>query len=79
MEKVILYTTPTCPDCLALKRWLAGRGVPFEERDLTKEAVSREAKERYGVRIAPITVVGESFFYGTFEDQRAKLESRLGA
>lgn len=32
---VIIYTTPTCPDCWALKAWLAREGMAFEERDLT--------------------------------------------
>ena len=46
----------------------------FEERNLTIPAVADEAKARYGVRVAPITVVGEQFFYGTFEQQRPELE-----
>jgi len=32
---VEIYTTPTCPDCATLKRWLTAQGVPFIERDLT--------------------------------------------
>ncbi|MFC3859602.1 glutaredoxin family protein [Deinococcus antarcticus] len=50
------------------------KGIEFEERNLTIPAVADEAKARYGVRVAPITVVGEQFFYGTFEQQRPELE-----
>ena len=71
--KVIVYTTPTCPDCRALKAWLAQRGIPFEERDLTDPAIMEEAKTRYGVRVAPIAAVGDWFVYGTFEKQRPEL------
>ena len=39
-----------------------------------RPAVADEAKARYGVRVAPITVVGDQFFYGTFEQQRPELE-----
>ncbi|ELT51232.1 glutaredoxin family protein [Brucella intermedia] len=66
---VIVYTTPTCPDCRTLKRWLQDNGIEFEERDLTDLDVIAEAKERTGVRVAPITIVGEEFFFGTFERQ----------
>lgn len=75
---VLLYTTPTCPDCHALKTWLAQQNVPYTERDLTDSAVADEAKARYGVRVAPITVVGERFFFGTFADQRPRLQLLLG-
>lgn len=74
---ITLYTTPTCPDCHALKTWLAKRDLTYQERDLSDPAVSDEAKRRYGVRVAPITVVGDQFFYGTFGDQRPQLEALL--
>ena len=32
---VIVYTTPTCPDCRALKAWLSQRGITYEERGRT--------------------------------------------
>ncbi|WP_268238953.1 hypothetical protein [Deinococcus aerolatus] len=35
------------------------------------------AKARYGVRVVPITVIGEQFFYGTFDQQRPKIEALL--
>jgi len=74
---IIVYTSPGCPDCAAVKRYLAERGIPFEERDITAPGVADEAKSRYGVRVAPITVVGDSFFYGTFAQQKAKLDLAL--
>lgn len=39
--------------------------------------MSAEAKETYGVRVAPISVVGEDFFYGTFAEQQPKLTEAL--
>lgn len=75
---IIIYTTPTCPDCRALKRWLASLGIAYEERDLTNSKIMEEAKMRTGVRVAPITFVGEQFFYGTFADQRPKIAATLG-
>ncbi|MNB73957.1 Glutaredoxin [compost metagenome] len=75
---VILYTTPTCPDCHTLKTWLDREGIMFEERDLSIREVMEEAKARAGVRVAPITLVGNSIFYGTFLAQKPLLTAALG-
>lgn len=79
MAEVILYTSPGCPDCAAVKRFLTARGVAFEERDLSQPGVPEEAKSRYGVRVAPITVIDGAASYGTFADQKAGLEAAFGA
>jgi len=76
--EVILYTTPTCPDCLALKDWLKREGIAFEERDLSDPTIMAEAKVRTGVRIAPIALVGGKVFYGTFPSQKPGLTVALG-
>jgi glutaredoxin len=75
--KIEIYTTPTCPDCLALKRWLNARNLPFIEHDLRDAAVAEEAKARTGLRIAPITVIEGKIFYGTFAQQRPGIEAAL--
>ena len=74
---VVIYTTPTCPDCRQLKAWLDREGIAFEERDLSDAAIIDEAKARYDVRVAPITVIGDWFTYGTFADQMPKIEDAL--
>lgn len=70
---ILIYTTPTCPDCHALKHWLAQQGLAYEERDLTDPQIAEEAKARTGVRVAPITIIGSDVFYGTFQNQRPGL------
>jgi glutaredoxin len=75
---VIIYATPTCPDCHMLKAWLEKGGVAFEERDLTSPKIMEEAKARTGVRVAPISLVGEKIFYGTFPSQKPGLSAALG-
>lgn len=78
MASVLLYTSPGCPDCAAVKRYLQDRDVAFEERDITAPGVADEAKSRYGVRIAPITVIDGEVFYGTFAEQKAVLDALPG-
>lgn len=36
-----------------------------------------DARRRFGVRIAPITEIGNWFAYGTFEDQKPRIEAKL--
>jgi glutaredoxin len=73
-----IFTTPSCPDCIALKRWFAAHGIPFVERDLRDPAVAEEARRRTGLRIAPITVIYGSAFYGPFAEQVRQIEAALG-
>ena len=77
-HQVIIYTTPTCPDCRTLRAWLEREGIAFEERDLFDPEIMEEAKTRTGVRAAPITLVGEKVFYGTFPSQKPGLTVALG-
>lgn len=78
MPGVLLYTSPGCPDCAALRRYLKERGVAFKERDVTRPEVAEEAKSRYGVRIAPIAVIDGEAVYGTFAEQRPRLDALIG-
>jgi len=77
LPKVIIYTTPACPDCRTLKDWLDREGIVFEERDSDPE-IMEQAKARTGVRVAPITMVGAKVFYGTFPWQKPGLIAALG-
>lgn len=79
IPKILIYTSLGCPDCAALKAWLQQQGHVYVERDLSRPGVADEAKSRYGVRVAPITVIGDRFFYGTFADQRPKIQAVLTA
>ena len=76
-DTVVVYSTPTCPDCRSLKSWLARVGIDYDERDLTDQAVMEDAKRRFGVRVAPITEIGAWFTYGTFMHQKPRIEARL--
>ena len=78
-KTVIILDNSRYQHCAAVKQFLNERELAFEERDVTRPEVALEAKTRYGVRVAPITVIGDSYFYGTFQDQRAKLEAALQA
>lgn len=42
VKPVEIYTTPICPYCLAAKRLLSKKGVPFTEIDVSRDPSLRE-------------------------------------
>ncbi len=75
---ITLYTTPSCSACAAVKRYLETKGLAYTEKDVSRnEAWVEEMKRISGVRITPVTVVGDRAFYGTFDQQRPHLEAAL--
>ena len=63
---VVVYTTPTCVYCHALMAWLEERGIAFEERDLSDEAIRARATKKLGREISsvPLTVIGDKEIEG---------------
>jgi glutaredoxin 3 len=59
---VTVYTTRVCPYCIAAKRLLAQRGIPFEEIDVTADGAKRAwLAEVTGRRTVPqIFIRGEA-------------------
>lgn len=43
MKTVEIYTTPTCPYCVAAKTLLTKKGVPFTDIDVSRDAALRAA------------------------------------
>jgi glutaredoxin 3 len=72
MNQVTLYTTPFCGYCLAAKRLLGRKGVPFHEIDVAGDPARRaEMTERArGRRTVPQIFVGERHV-GGFDDMAA--------
>ena len=53
-RQVVVYSTPLCPPCEALKRFLAERGVPFVAKDLMMDRQAAELVEGQGIRTSPV-------------------------
>ncbi|HZP40141.1 MAG TPA: glutaredoxin 3 [Candidatus Binatia bacterium] len=71
MARVAIYTTSSCPYCVAAKRLLTTRGIPFEEFDVeTDLALRAQVMERSGRRTVPqIFIDGRSI--GGFQELAA--------
>ena len=50
MKRVEIYTTRTCPYCIAAKALLSRKGVPFEETDVADPALRQAMMQRAGGR-----------------------------
>jgi glutaredoxin 3 len=70
MPRVEVYTTPMCPYCVAAKRLLDERHIPYSEIDVAADAAVRATVvQRSGRRTVPqIFIDGRSI--GGFEELR---------
>lgn len=84
MKPVEIYTTPTCPYCIAAKRLLTKKGVDFTEIDVAADPALRlKMTERAGGRrTVPQIFIGETHVGGCDDlialDQRGGLMPLLG-
>lgn len=69
MEKVIVYTSSTCPYCVAAKNFLHENNVEFEERNVSESEEARNELIEKGYRGVPVIVVGEEEVVGFEEDR----------
>lgn len=81
MAAVEIYTTPTCPYCMAAKRLLARKGVSYSETDVSRDPALREAMTRRagGRRTVPQIFIGATHVGGSDDLHALEAEGRLDA
>lgn len=83
MKTVEIYTTPTCPYCIAAKRLLTKKGVGFSEIDVSRDPAVRAAmtQRAKGQRTVPQIFIGGQHVGGSDDlhdlDDRRKLDAML--
>ncbi|GAB1479202.1 glutaredoxin 3 [Paracoccaceae bacterium] len=83
MKPVEIYTTPTCPYCLAAKRLLTRKGVAFAEIDVSRDPSLRIAmtERAGGRRTVPQIFIGGTHIGGSDDlhalDHDGKLDPML--
>ncbi|MTH76754.1 glutaredoxin 3 [Paracoccus aestuariivivens] len=84
MAKVEIYTTPTCPYCIAAKALLNRKGISFEETDVARDASLRVAMTQRagGSRTVPQIFIDGQHVGGCDDlhalDREGKLNGLLG-
>ena len=74
MKRVVLYSQPGCPPCVAAKAFLAARNIPFEYKDVQADPAALRELLELNSSSTPTIVVGDEVMIG-FEPNR--LESLL--
>ncbi len=85
MPPVEIFTTPFCGFCHLAKRLLNGKGIPFAETDVSRDAALRAAmmQRAGGRRTVPQIFVGQAHLGGCDElyalERAGKLDPLLAA
>lgn len=67
-----IYTTPSCPQCKMVKRFLDKAGKSYQEIDGTQESIRKILKNE-GFKSFPVVKQGAVAFAGFRPDQLRKL------
>jgi glutaredoxin 3 len=71
MSAITIYTTPTCPYCVAAKALLTNKGLSYKEINVQSDRATAIALvERTGRRSVPQIFIGETHV-GGFDDLNA--------
>ena len=74
-KQVIIYTTPTCTYCSAIKNYLSGQGISYREIDVSRdERAARDMVRRSGQQAVPQTLIDGRLIIGY---DRNKLDELL--
>jgi len=75
-REVIVYTTPTCPWCQAVKRYLEDRNIPYQEVDVSTDMeAAMEMIRKSGQQGVPVVEIDGEIVVGF---DRERLDALLG-
>ena len=77
--KIKVYTTSSCPFCIAAKNLLSSKNLKFTEIDLTSDIELRlEVSTKYNWRTVPMIIIDDKFIGGFDDLEKLDLEGNLG-
>ena len=64
-QKVVVYSTPTCPHCVTVKKYLKDKGISYTDLDVAQDQDAREEMmEKTGRMAVPVVMVDEHIVVG---------------
>jgi glutaredoxin 3 len=81
MSKVVIYTGPSCPYCVAAKTLLKNKNVSFEEINLGEQPdkMNEMLQKSGGRRTVPQIFIGETHVGGSDELHALEKEGKLNS
>ena len=64
VREVIVYTSPFCAPCEALKKFLSAQNVDYKVRDLMMEEEAQDRLDEAGIRSTPALEVDGQLYAG---------------
>jgi glutaredoxin len=61
---ITLYTRTGCPHCRLAREYLNGKGVPFQERDVSKDQAALAELRRINAPIVPVIMIEREAILG---------------
>lgn len=73
-QQVKVYSTPSCPYCVTLKKFLENNDVDFEEVNVAEnQQALQEMKEKTGQMGVPVLEIGNKVIVGFDKEEIRKL------
>ncbi len=63
-KRVVVFSQPCCIFCKQTKEFFLQRGIPFEERDVSKDLAAWEEVLSRGLMVTPVTVIDDEVVAG---------------
>ena len=57
MDKILIYSTDTCPHCQSVKSYLDSKGFSYEEKNVQKDKEARKELLSKGYRGVPVIII----------------------
>ncbi|WP_050614615.1 glutaredoxin family protein [Bacillus testis] len=74
MNKVVVYTQPSCPPCEFTKLFLKEHGVPFEEKNIARDQkAKKKMMNQYNAFSTPVIVIDEEAIIGFDQEKIERL------
>lgn len=74
MEKIRIFSQPTCTACNELKEYLKNKGVEFEDHNIIEDNKAlEEMLHVHKVRVTPLLIIGNDRMIGFNPDELEKL------
>lgn len=74
MDKIRIFSQPTCPACNELKEYLKKKSVAFEDYNIIEDHKAlEEMLHVHKVRVTPLLVIGDKKMIGFNPDELEKL------